>query len=145
VKSILPELSSGEPLSQLTSGVLKSFDHQLKKIVDTVKQVFKTMAFKAAKTRVLLAWSFEEDEIRSSRLETLNLLKEKLNDFLADVVIVNILKTDIKLQDSLFDEKSNIALAFSQADFDAMKRYLRNGHLKNLIIKIDPSFEIVEI
>jgi hypothetical protein len=145
VKSILPELSSGEPLFQLTSGMLKSFDHQLKKILDTVKQVFKTMPFKAARTRVMLAWSLDEDEIRSSRLETLSLLEEKLKDFLADVVPVNTLKTGTKSDDSLFDEKSNVVLAFSQRDFDAMKSRLKNRDLKSLIIKVNPTLEIIEI
>lgn len=116
-------LETGAPLLYLATGILRGVDGYVKALVDELREILRTLELKASKTRVLAAWHADPLEMRGERLALLSSVLEKLRDYIGEVEVVQ--SGDPRLGNLLLStgERTNLLLAFSRPDFDALAKH----------------------
>jgi hypothetical protein len=85
----LGTLDTGDPALYLASGVFKSVEGYAKYLVDEIRQVMREKDLKASRTKVTLAWSVDQFEMRGERLAMLEGIADRLRDYIGDVNFLN--------------------------------------------------------
>ena len=123
-------------LMYLINGSIKNIDGYIKRLIDQVRFAIKTNDLKASRTKIIISWALDPNEIRGDKLEMLQTFASKLRDYVADVDI---------LTDHIFDlfhnEKSIIVIACSKNDLDNILK--KRKDLDMIIIKTNPFCEII--
>ena len=85
---------------------------------------------KASKTKAIISWTFDPNEMRGDRLEIISRLESRLKDYVGDV----------ERQDSMFDfyssEKKLIVVSCSKPDFERINKNNPNSEI--IIVKATP-------
>jgi hypothetical protein len=129
LNTILSSLSGISPLSLLVKGNIATIENYIKHFTEQIKIILKKFELKASKTKAIISWTFDPNEMRGDRLEIISRLESRLRDYVGDV----------ERHDSRFDyyssEKKVIMVSCSKADFNKIQN---NPTSEILIIKATP-------
>jgi hypothetical protein len=133
LRIIQSSLSGATPLMFLLNGTIKAVETYLKYLTDELRFLLKRLDIKASKTRVVIAWSIDSNEMRGDKLDLLANLETKLKDYIGDVQINN-------MTNLYPSEKTTVVIACSRKDFDECKK----GYNSDLVIKATPISQILD-
>jgi hypothetical protein len=129
LNTILSSLSGISPLTLLVKGNIATVENYIKHLTEQIKIILKKFELKASKTKAIISWTFDPNEMRGDRLEIISRLESRLRDYVGDV----------ERHDSRFDyyssEKKVIMVSCSKADFNKIQN---NPTSEILIIKATP-------
>jgi hypothetical protein len=130
LNTILSSLSGISPLTLLVKGNIATVENYLKHLTEQIKIILKKYELKASKTKAIISWTFDPNEMRGDRLDIISRLESRLKDYVGDV----------ERHDSLFDfyssEKKIIVVSCSKHDFDRLNKNNPNSEI--IIIKATP-------
>ena len=130
LNTILYSLAGISPLTLLVKGNIATVDNYIKHLTEQIKIILKRFELKASKTKVIISWTFDPNEMRGDRLEIISRLESRLKDYVGDV----------ERHDSIFDfyssEKKLIVLSCSKTDFEKLNKNNPNSEI--IIVKATP-------
>ena len=130
LNTILYSLAGISPLTLLVKGNIATVDNYIKHLTEQIKIILKRFELKASKTKVIISWTFDPNEMRGDRLEIISRLESRLKDYVGDV----------ERHDSIFDfyssEKKIIVLSCSKTDFEKLNKNNPNSEI--IIVKATP-------
>jgi len=130
LNTILSSLAGTSPLTLLVKGNIATVDNYIKHLTEQIKIILKRFELKASKTKVIISWTFDPNEMRGDRLEIISRLESRLKDYVGDV----------ERHDSIFDfyssEKKIIVLSCSKTDFEKLNKNNPNSEI--IIVKATP-------
>ena len=130
LNTILSSLTGISPLTLLVKGNIATVENYLKHLTEQIKIILKKYELKASKTKAIISWTFDPNEMRGDRLDIISRLESRLRDYVGDV----------ERHDSLFDfyssEKKIIVVSCSKNDFDRLNKNNPNSEI--IMIKATP-------
>jgi hypothetical protein len=130
LNTILSSLAGISPLTLLVKGNIATVENYLKHLTEQIKILLKRFELKASKTKAIISWTFDPNEMRGDRLEIISRLESRLKDYVGDV----------ERHDSIFDfyssEKKLIVLSCSKTDFEKLN--INNPNSEIIIVKATP-------
>jgi hypothetical protein len=135
LRAIGSSVSGGSPLIYMINGAIKSIEAYTKHLIDETRMMLKRRDLKASRTKVIIAWTIDQNQMRGDKLELLTSLENRLKDYIGEV----------EIQQGSFDlyptEKTTIVIACSRTDLNNIVRRNHNSDL--IIVKAIPILEIV--
>jgi hypothetical protein len=132
LNTILSSLAGISPLTLLLKGNIATVENYIKYLTEQIKIILKKYELKASKTKAIISWTFDPNEMRGDRLEIISRLESRLKDYVGDV----------ERQDSMFDfyssEKKLIVVSCSKPDFERITKNNPNSEI--IIVKATPLF-----
>ena len=130
LNTILSSLAGISPLTLLVKGNIATVENYLKHLTEQIKILLKRFELKASKTKAIISWTFDPNEMRGDRLEIISRLESRLKDYVGDV----------ERHDSIFDfyssEKKVIVLSCSKTDFEKLNKNNPNSEI--IVVKATP-------
>lgn len=130
LNSILSSLTGISPLTLLLKGNIATVENYMKYLTEQIKIILKKFELKASKTKAIISWTFDPNEMRGDRLEIISRFESKLKDYVGDV----------EKHDDPFDfyssEKKLIIICCSKADFEKLNK--NNPNPEIIIINATP-------
>lgn len=130
LNTILSSLAGISPLTLLVKGNIATVENYIKHLTEQIKIILKRFELKASKTKAIISWTFDPNEMRGDRLEIISRLESRLKDYVGDV----------ERHDSIFDfyssEKKLIVLSCSKSDFEKLNKNNPNSEI--IIVKATP-------
>ena len=130
LNTILSSLTGISPLTLLLKGNIATVENYIKHLTEQIKIILKKYELKASKTKAIISWTFDPNEMRGDRLEIVSRLESRLKDYVGDV----------ERQDSMFDfyssEKKLIVVSCSKTDFQKLTKNNPNSEI--IILKATP-------
>ncbi|MGA8737470.1 MAG: hypothetical protein WB501_00450 [Nitrososphaeraceae archaeon] len=130
LNTILASLTGISPLTLLLKGNIATVENYIKHLTEHIKIILKKYELKASKTKAIISWTFDPNEMRGDRLEIISRLESRLKDYVGDV----------ERQDSMFDfyssEKKLIVVSCSKPDFQRLTKNNPNSEI--IILKATP-------
>jgi len=130
LNTILSSLTGISPLTLLLKGNIATVENYIKHLTEQIKIILKKYELKASKTKAIISWTFDPNEMRGDRLEIISRLESRLKDYVGDV----------ERQDSMFDfyssERKLIVISCSKADFQRLVKNNPNSEI--IILKATP-------
>jgi hypothetical protein len=130
LNTILSSLAGISPLTLLVKGNIATIENYIKHLTEQIKIILKRFELKASKTKAIISWTFDPNEMRGDRLEIISRLESRLKDYVGDV----------ERHDSIFDfyssEKKLIVLSCSKSDFEKLNKNNPNSEI--IIVKATP-------
>lgn len=127
---ILSSLTGISPLTLLLKGNIATVENYIKHLTEQIKIILKKYELKASKTKAIISWTFDPNEMRGDRLEIISRLESRLKDYVGEV----------ERQDSMFDfyssEKKLIIVSCSKTDFQRLTENNPNSEI--IILKATP-------
>ena len=135
LRAIASSLEGAGPLMYLVNGSIKGIEGYIKHLIDQIREVLKKNELKASRTRVAIAWTLDNNEMRGDKLELLSTLESKLKDYIGDVE---------RHQGETFDlyhsDKTTITIACSKHDYETITK---SGPKSDMILlKANPLCEV---
>ncbi len=126
------------PLMYLVNGSIKGIDGYFKFLIDQIRATLKRRDLKASRTKVAIAWTLDQHEMRGDRIELLSSFETKVKDYIGDVE---------RHQGQTFDlyhtDKTTIVIACSKTDFEkVMSKNMANKEF--IVVKANPLCETVQ-
>ncbi|HEX5573561.1 MAG TPA: hypothetical protein VFX26_03445, partial [Nitrososphaeraceae archaeon] len=132
LNTILSSLTGISPLTLLLKGNIATVENYIKYLTEQIKIILKKYELKASKTKAIISWTFDPNEMRGDRLEIISRLESRLKDYVGDV----------ERHDSMFDfyssEKKLIVVSCSKIDFERINKNNPNSDI--IIVKATPLF-----
>ena len=130
LNTILSSLAGISPLTLLLKGNIATVENYIKYLTEQIKIILKKYELKASKTKAIISWTFDPNEMRGDRLEIISRLESRLKDYVGDV----------ERHDSIFDfyssEKKLIVVSCSKIDFERINKNNPNSEI--IIVKATP-------
>jgi len=130
LNTILSSLTGISPLTLLLKGNIATVENYIKHLTEQIKIILKKYELKASKTKAIISWTCDPNEMRGDRLEIISRLESRLKDYVGDV----------ERQDSMFDfyssERKLIVISCSKADFQRLVKNNPNSEI--IILKATP-------
>ena len=102
---------SAQTLMYLINGSVRGISSYIKRLIDTIRLTLKKNELKAAKTKIVLYWTLDTNEMRGDKIEMLNTIVSKLRDYIGDV------ETASGSVDLFHNDKVTIVVACSDSDY----------------------------
>ena len=125
---------SAQTLMYLINGSIRGINGYIKRLVDTVRITLKKNELKASKTKIVLAWTLDINEMRGDKIEMLNIITSKLRDYIGDV------ETSTGSVDLFHNDKTTIVVCCSSSDYNEIKESQKAEDV--FVIKANPLCEI---
>ena len=125
---------SAQTLMYLINGSVRGISGYIKRLIDTIRITLKKNELKAAKTKIVLSWTLDTNEMRGDKVEMLNSIASKLRDYIGDV------ETSTGSVDLFHQDKVTTAVACSNRDYKEIKENLKDDN--TFVIKANPLCEI---
>ena len=125
---------SSQTLMYLINGSVRGIAGYIKRLVDIIRLTLKKNELKAAKTKIVLSWTLDANEMRGDKIEILNTISSKLHDYIGDIV------TSSGTADLFHHDKTTIVIACSSFDYNEIKESQKNEDI--FVIKANPLCEI---
>jgi hypothetical protein len=130
LNTILSSLTGISPLTLLLKGNIATIENYIKYLTEQIKIILKKYELKASKTKAIISWTFDPNEMRGDRLEIISRLESRLKDYVGDV----------ERHDSIFDfyssEKKLIVVSCSKIDFERINK--NNPNSETIIVSATP-------
>ena len=125
---------SAQTLMYLINGSVRGIHGYVKRLIDTIRITLKKNDLKASKTKIVLSWTLDTNEMRGDKIEMLNSIASKLRDYIGDV------ETSSGSVDLFHQDKVTIVVACSNYDYKEIKENLKEDNA--FVIKANPLCEI---
>ena len=125
---------SAQTLMYLINGSVRGISGYIKRLIDTIRITLKKNDLKASKTKIVLSWTLDTNEMRGDKIEMLNSIASKLRDYIGDV------ETSSGSIDLFHQDKVTIVVACSSYDYKEIKQNLKDDN--TFVIKANPLCEI---
>ena len=125
---------SAQTLMYLINGSIRGIHGYIKRLIDTIRITLKKNELKASKTKIVLSWTLDTNEMRGDKIEMLNSIASKLRDYIGDV------ETSSGSVDLFHQDKVTIVVACSRYDYKEIKENLKEDN--SFVIKANPLCEI---
>jgi hypothetical protein len=135
LRVVASSLSGAGPLAYLVNGTIKGIEGYVKHLIDRLRLVLKTAELKASRTRVIIAWTLDQNEMKGDKIELFSTLESRLKDYIGDVERRPGTSLDIYPTD-----KNTVVIACSKDDFGAISR-TDSHNLDLIIMKANPVCE----
>ena len=106
----------------------------IKRLIDTIRLTLKKNDLKASKTKIVLSWTLDANEMRGDKIEILNTIASKLRDYIGDV------ETSSGSLGMFHHDKVTIVVACSSADYKEIIECQKDEDV--FVIKANPLCEI---
>jgi hypothetical protein len=131
-------LEGAGPLMYLVNGSIKGIEGYVKYLIDQIRSTLKKRDLKASRTKVAIAWTLDQHEMRGDKIELLSSLETKVKDYISDVE---------RHQGPTFDlyhtDKTTIVIACSKADYEkVVSKNMANRDF--IIMKANPLCETLQ-
>ena len=135
LRVVASSLSGAGPLAYLVNGHIKGIEGYVKHLIDSLRLVLKMAELKASRTRVIIAWTLDQNEMKGDKIELFSTMESRLKDYIGDVERRPGTSLDIYPTD-----KNTVVIACSKDDFGAISK--TNSHnLDMIIVKANPVCE----
>ena len=125
---------SAQTLMYLINGSVRGISSYIKRLIDTIRVTLKKNDLKASKTKIVLSWTLDANEMRGDKIEMLNIITSKLRDYIGDV------ETSTGSVDLFHNDKVTIVVACSSYDYKEIKQNQKDEDV--FVIKANPLCEI---
>ena len=125
---------SSQTLMYLINGSIRGINGYIKRLIDIIRLTLKKNDLKAAKTKVVLSWTLDTNEMRGDKIEILNTISSKLHDYIGDI------ETSAGTADLFHHDKTTIVIACSSFDYNKIKENQKDEDI--FVIKANPLCEI---
>ena len=125
---------SAQTLMYLINGSIRGISGYIKRLIDTIRITLKKNELKAAKTKIVLSWTLDTDEMRGDKIEMLNTITSKLRDYIGDV------EASTGSADLFHNDKTTIVVACSSSDYKEIQESKKTEDV--FVIKANPLCEI---
>ena len=125
---------NAQTLMYLINGSIRGINGFIKRLIDTIRITLKKNDLKASKTKIVLSWTLDTNEMRGDKIEMLNTIASKLRDYIGDV------ETSTGSEDLFHHDKVTIAVACSNLDYKEIKENQKGDDI--FLIKANPLCEI---
>ena len=137
LKSLGSSFEGANTLMYIINSSVKGLDSYIKRLIDEIRLALKKNELKASRTKIALAWTFDQHEMRSDKSEMVKNLILRLHDYIGDVEL---------FEDPNFDlfhsDKTTIVVACSKLDYE---KIIKSNPESNLIIvKANPLCETTQ-
>ena len=122
------------PLLYLINGSIKGINAYAKRLIEIIRITLKNHDLKASKTKIILSWTLDKNQMRGEKVEMLNNITSKLRDYIGDV------ETSEGLLDFFHSDKTTVAIACTESDYKNIKEIKQNQDI--FLIKANPMFEV---
>jgi len=122
------------PLLYLINGSIKGINAYAKRLIEIIRITLKNHELKASKTKIILSWTLDKNQMRGEKVEMLNNITSKLRDYIGDV------ETSEGLLDFFHSDKTTVAIACTESDYKNIKEIKQNQDI--FLIKANPMFEV---
>ena len=134
LRSIASSFEGVNSLMYLINGCLKGISSYIKRLIDIIRITLKKNNLKASRTKIVLSWTFDLNEIRGEKIEILDLLISKLRDYIGDV------ETSQEPENIFRSDKKTIVIVCSKSDYKKIKQNQKNEDF--LLIKANSLCEV---
>ena len=117
----------------LINGSIRGITGFIKRLIDTIRITLKKNDLKAAKTKIVLSWTMDTNEMRGDKIEMLNTIAAKLRDYIGDV------ETSSGSIELFHHDKVTIIVSCSDHDYKEIKESQKGEDV--FIIKANPLCE----
>ena len=125
---------SSQTLMYLINGSNRGILGYIKRLIDTIRLTLKKNDLKASKTKIVLSWTLDTNEMRGDKIEMLNTIASKLRDYIGDV------ETSTGSVELFHHDKVTIVVACSDSDYKEIKENQKGEDV--FVIKANPLCEI---
>jgi methyl-accepting chemotaxis protein len=125
---------SAQTLMYLINGSVRGISGYIKRLIDTIRLTLKKNDLKASKTKIVLSWTLDTNEMRGDKIEMLNTIASKLRDYIGDV------ETSTGSVELFHHDKVTIVVACSDSDYKEIKENQKGDDV--FVIKANPLCEI---
>ena len=122
-----------QTLMYLINGSVRGIHGYIKRLIDTIRITLKKNDLKASKTKIVLSWTLDTNEMRGDKTEMLNSISSKLRDYIGDV------ETSSGSIDLFHQDKVTIVVACSNHDYKEIKENSKDDNI--FLIKANPLCE----
>jgi hypothetical protein len=137
LRIVASSLSGAGPLAYLVNGTIKGIEGYVKHLIDRLRLVLKMAELKASRTRVIIAWTLDQNEMKGDKIELFSTMESRLKDYIGDVERRPGTSLDIYPTD-----KNTVVIACSKDDFGAVSKTNRHN-LDMIIMKANPVCEAI--
>jgi len=137
LRVVASSLSGAGPLAYLVNGTIKGIEGYVKHLIDRLRLVLKMAELKASRTRVIIAWTIDQNEMKGDKIELVGTMESRLKDYIGDVERRPGTSLDIYPTD-----KNTVVIACSKDDFGAISR-TGSRNLDMIIMKANPVCEAI--
>ena len=130
LRSLGSSFEGAQTLMYLINGSVRGITGYVKRLIDTVRITLKKNDLKAAKTKIVLAWTLDTSEIRADKIEMLKSLSSKLRDYIGDV------ETAEDGVNTFYSDKTTIIVACSRTDYKKIQEIEKDQDI--FVIKANP-------
>ena len=127
-------VESAQTLMYLINGSIRGVLGYIKRLIDTIRITLKKNDLKASKTKIVLSWTLDANEMRGDKIDMLNTIASKLRDYIGDV------ETSTGSADLFHHDKTTIVVACSSSDYEEIKESKKGEDV--FVIKANPLCEI---
>ncbi len=125
---------SAQTLMYLINGSVRGIHGYIKRLIDTIRITLKKNDLKASKTKIVLSWTLDTNEMRGDKIEMLNIIASKLRDYIGDI------ETSTGSVDLFHHDKVTIVVACSSSDYKAISEIEKGKDI--FVIKANPLCEV---
>ena len=125
---------SAQTLMYLINGSVRGISSYIKRLIDSIRLTLKKNDLKASKTKIVLSWTLDTNEMRGDKIEMLNTIASKLRDYIGDV------ETSTGSVELFHNDKVTIVVACSDSDYKEIKENQKGEDI--FVIKANPLCEI---
>ncbi len=130
LRSLGSSFEGAQTLMYFINGSIRGITGYIKRLIDTVRITLKKNDLKAAKTKIILAWTLDASEIRADKIEMLKTLSSKLRDYIGDV------ETAEGGVNTFYGDKTTIIVACSRTDYEKIQEIKKDQDI--FVIKANP-------
>ena len=118
----------------LINGSIRGISGYIKRLIDAIRITLKKNELKAARTKIVLSWTLDANEMRGDKIEMLDTIASKLRDYIGDV------ETSTGSVDLFHHDKTTIIIACSNFDYNEIMKSQKEENI--FVIKANPLCEI---
>ena len=134
LRTLGSSFESSQTLMYLINGSVRGITGYIKRLIDAIRITLKKNELKAARTKIVLSWTLDANEMRGDRIEILNTIASKLRDYIGDI------ETSAGTADLFHHDKTTIIIACSNFDYNEIMKSQKEENI--FVIKANPLCEI---
>ena len=134
LRSLGSSFEGAQTLMYLINGSIRGISGYVKRLIDAIRITLKKNELKASKTKIVLSWTLDTNEMRGDKIEMLDTIASKLRDYIGDV------ETSTGSVDLFHHDKTTIVVACSSSDYKEINESQKGEDI--FVIKANPLCEI---
>jgi hypothetical protein len=137
LRAISASLTGAGPLMYLVNGTIKATEGYVKHLIDRIRDTLKNRDLKASRTKVVVAWTLDVNEMRVDKIELMHSHESRLKDYIGDVELQYGSKLELYPSD-----KTVVIVACSKYDLNHIQTKSNNVS-DAILMQANPACHIV--